>query len=117
MYFNNCRNRKHQELYGTGAFYDLDTFGRQAELAKNLRAGDTCIVVSYEDKLKSTVALTWYRFEEERLGTGENGRSCRVFFGVRKESESILKTEAAKSERYHHLFSKLGHFKQFSVIQ
>lgn len=115
MYFNNCINRKHEIIFGENAFYDFDTVGRQAQLAKELRPGDTCTVISYQDKNRSIVTLSWYQFEEERLMTDEAGMLCRVFFGVRKKTESILKSEAVENERYHHLFSKVGHFKQFSV--
>lgn len=115
VYFNNCSNRKHELLYGENAFYDLNTVGHQAQLAKELRPGDTCIVLSYDDYSRSIVALSWYQFKEERLMADEKGMLCRVFFGGRKKTEFILKSDAVKSERYHHLFSKVGHFKQFSV--
>lgn len=117
MYFNNCGNRKHQEIYGADAFYDLNTVGGQAKMATNLRPGDICIVASYEDKKKTIVKMSWYKFLSDRLADDNSGTLCRVLCGEFQESEIILKTEAAKDERYSSFFTKAGSFKRPSVTE
>jgi hypothetical protein len=39
VYFNNCDNRDHVGRFGSGAFFDLGTTGRQGTQARNLYPG------------------------------------------------------------------------------
>lgn len=117
MYFINSRNRKHQEIFGSDAFYDLNKFGNQAKLATNLQKGDICIVASYEDNKNIIVKLSWYEFLNERSADDNKGIPCRVLCGELQKSESILKTDAAKDPRYAYFFNKLGNFQRKSVLK
>lgn len=116
MFFNNCINRDHQRIFGPGAFYDLETSGRQATLAQDMRPGDTCIVVAYEDKARTVVRFTWYQFTHETRQPDEKGMLARVLWGQPYQSEALSKRQAAEDTRFHILFNKLGHFKQVSVM-
>ncbi len=46
VYFNNCKNRPHETLFGQGAFYDLNISGNQATQALNLQCGQLCAAVT-----------------------------------------------------------------------
>ena len=52
--FNNCLKRNHPYLYGANTFFELETTGKQSDvadrLAKKLLAGETCIVAKPEIK-------------------------------------------------------------------
>lgn len=65
--FNNCHNRKHTSLYGSEAFFDLETTGPQAKvadrLANELAVGETCIVATPE--ITGDITFDWYRFSRE----------------------------------------------------
>jgi hypothetical protein len=117
MYFLNTQNRKHQKLYGPDAFYDLDKHGSQATLATDLRPGDTCAVISYENKDKTIIRMAWYRFSRERPADDENSVLCRVLCGDFQRAETFPKSDAAKDARYSRFFNVKGHFKQFSVMR
>jgi hypothetical protein len=110
---NNCRNRDHSR-YGAGAFFDLDLRGRQATMAKGLRAGDICIVASYGD---AEVVFRWYAFAHEKQMLDENGELVRVLFGRLDKSESLAKAVAARTPPYAHLFDRNGKFKIVSVVR
>jgi hypothetical protein len=116
MYFLNSHNRDHKNLYGPDAFYDLDNHGHQAGLATDLLSGDTCAVISYADKNRNVVQISWYKFLKERSAYDEKGMVCRVFDGVLQKTESLLKTDAAKDPKLARFFNIKGHFKQFSVM-
>jgi hypothetical protein len=58
--FNNCHNRRHAAMYGSGAFYDLNTTGFQATLANNLPVGETwrgCFAASHGYHLRVVQVL------------------------------------------------------------
>ncbi len=66
--FNNCqikkgRCRDHAAIYGDGAFYDLNTTGRQADEAVNLPVGQECVVAAYTPDRQ--VVFRWYSFLRE----------------------------------------------------
>ncbi len=119
--FNNCRGRKYNELYsddnGTTAFYDLNTAGRQAEMATNLQRGDVCVVAAYEDR---EVVFKWYSFSHELLQRNPNGTrtKVRVLWGnqIKSKSKRLAKAKAWTAEPYSDYFNVLGNFTRRSVI-
>ena len=112
--FNNCRNRDHAR-YGAGAFFDLALSGRQATMAKGLRAGDTCIVASYAES--GLVVFHWHAFAHEKRMLDEKGELVRVLFGRPRRMELMAKAQAAKTRSYEAFFDRLGHFKIGSVFR
>jgi len=116
MFFNNLANRNHKNLYGADAFYDLETNGYQAGLAKNLRSGDLCIVARYEDKDRIMVRFAWYSYTRATFKTDKQGKPQRVLRGELKNTEILRKTVAASDPRYSRMFDKLGRFKQAPVV-
>ena len=117
MYFINCDNRKHQEIFSNEAFFDLDTTGHQALLATELLPGDICIVISYEDKKKTKVKVSWYKFLHEQRMDDNKGNPFRVLCGEFQKSEVMLKTDAAINIKLSRFFNVKGHFKQQSVVK
>lgn len=116
MFFNNCVNRDHKKIYGKDAFYDLGTSGHQGSQARDLRAGDTCIVASYDNKEKTRVKFVWHSFAKETLDADEKGEVQRVLRGSVIRSETLPKSAAAAAPQYANMFNVLGHFKRPSVI-
>ncbi len=118
FYFNNCRSRKHAEIYGTDdAFYDLYLAGKQAEMAKDIQLGDECIVATALSK--EEIEFGWFTFKEEKtmpMPDGKKGVMCRVFFGSHSKSEKLLKAKASRTEPYSVFFDKNGNFKRSCVI-
>lgn len=118
IFFNNCRNRPHEELFGSGAFYDLNTTGVQAKQATRLRTGQECVVATMADDGK--VIFTSYSFLVERFVTERDGdgvEQFRVFFGTKVIAETMTKADAANDPVYAPFFNVNGHFKQQSVIE
>jgi hypothetical protein len=114
VYFNNCHNRDHVALFGSGAFFDLGRSGRQGSQARNLQPGQPCVVAEWApDKL---IVFDWYSFTYEALLPDEHGAPDRVFFGRLFASEALPKDDAARSERYAALFRSNGHLKIGSVF-
>jgi hypothetical protein len=117
VYFNNCRNRDHERLFGRGAFYDLNVTGIQATQAVGLQAGQHCVVATTAPD--NRVIFTWYLFVRERL-LRERGNTdltrYRVFVGDRLLAETFSKEAAAAHPRYRAFFNLKGHFKQQSTI-
>ncbi len=116
--FNNCNGRSHAELFDqSNAFFDLNTFGVQANKAINLRVGTVCIVAQRPTSV-GDVRFDRYSFESERLMTDpESGEDVRVLFGVHLDSETLPKPDAAKHSLYSDLFTVNGDFKQVSVVE
>jgi hypothetical protein len=87
VFFNNCRCRKHAELFeDSTAFYDLNTFGLQAKMATNLKPGTECIVATYDDDCQ--VVFSWHTLLREAVKRDPgDGTKVRVFFG------KLIKTE------------------------
>jgi len=119
VYFNNCHNRDHVALFGSGAFFDLGTSGRQAAQARNLLQGQLCVVV--ERTTGERLAFGWYSFEIEVLlppsDSSTHETFNRVFFGKLLASEEQTKSMAAHSRRYSALFKINGNLKNGSVFQ
>lgn len=113
-FFNNCHNRDHVGLYGSRAFFDLGTAGRQGRQARNLLPGQTCVVAELADG--NRVTFTWYSFTHEAILPNENEVISRVFIGRRLASETLPKPKAARSVRYSALFKANGEFKNGSVF-
>lgn len=115
VYFNNCHNRDHVALFGTGAFFDLGISGRQGTQARNLQPGQPCVVAEWAtDRL---LRFDWYAFRYEALLPDEHGAPDRVFFGRLFASQELPKEDAARSERYAALFRSKGHLKIGSVFR
>ena len=114
VYFNNCYNRDHVALFGSGAFFDLGTTGRQGTQARNLHPGQTCVVA--ERANDNQIVFEWYSFNQEALLPDEQGTPDRVFYGRLFASETLAKEVAADSERYAGLFKNNGDFKSGSVF-
>jgi hypothetical protein len=109
VYFNNCHNRDHVSLFGSGAFFDLATTGRQGAQARNLHPGQPCVVAERAtDKL---IVFGWYSFSYEALLPNELGDPDRVYFGRLFYSETMPEESAATSDRYAALFRSKGRFK------
>ena len=113
--FNNCRGRDHAGRYGSGAFFDLDVVGPQAEMATGLQPGDQCVVASAASG--DRVEFDWYAFTHERVvdSPDQPGASARVQFGTWLRSEKLPKAVAVASDPYAAFFNVNGHFKQRSV--
>jgi len=115
VFFNNCSGRDHVKLYGQGAFYDLDTTGRQSTQAKNLDVGQECVVAT--PATDGQITFSRFSFLHEEIKPDDIGSPCRVFFGPLLGSETLLKAEAAGNSPYSAFFNKNGHFKRHSVIE
>ncbi len=117
VYFNNCANRPHADLFQSDAFYDLDTTGVQATQAMALPAGQECVVAS--KPASDSVCFRWYAFTSERLMREKKpgGKKCRVFLGSQTFSETMPISKACKDPLYACFFDKRGRFKQQSTIR
>jgi hypothetical protein len=114
-YFNNCHNRDHVALFGSGAFFDLGTTGRQGLQARDLQPGQPCVVAEWTPDKR--IVFDWYSFGYEALLTDEHGEPDRVFYGRLFATETLEKEAAATSPRYAPLFRSTGHLKIGSVFR
>jgi hypothetical protein len=112
--FNNCHNRRHAAMYGSGAFYDLNTTGFQATLANNLPVGETCVVAS---RHPMGITFEWYKFSRERVRADDTGIPCRAFFGDRFKAETLSRGDAKRDGIYSRFFDINGNFKRRSVLR
>jgi hypothetical protein len=121
MLFNNCRSRRHAQLFGTGAFYDLNQYGLQAHMAADLTPEQHCCVATPAEG--DDIEFAWYCFSRERIMTDPDPRpgapttTVRVFFGDWLGSETISRAEAMATEPYAQFFNVNGHFKRPSAIR
>ena len=116
-FMNNINGRRHENIYGQGAFFDLDLTDGQAKMIPAMIPEMECIVASYGDKLKSTVVFTTHVFlREAKCASERPGETCRVFFGRLIKTERMSKMDAKVDPRYAPFFNKLGHFKQPSAF-
>jgi hypothetical protein len=113
VFFNNCEGRDHATLYGPGAFYDLETTGTHAQLAKDLQQGTECVVAT--QSANKQVTFRWFSFFREDVLPAEDRSPTRVFFGQELRSETMSKAAAAATEAYAAFFDVNGNFKQQSV--
>ncbi len=115
MLFNNFRRRPHAELFGTTAFYDLMTTGKQASMAVDLPAGQHCCVATPTED--GGIEFGWFAFSRERLvADPADGVHVRVFFGDCLGTETLSREEAMATEPYAQFFNVNGHFKRPSAI-
>src|SRR5258705_2949696 len=110
IYFNNCRGKDHQALYGKKAFYDLYATQRGPNY---LTEGDECIVASRSKD--GQVTFSYHTYSHESAGT-YGGKPCRVFQG------KLIKTMGPFSQKVASriepvFFNKLGHFNQWVVLE
>ena len=117
FYFNNCRRRRHADLYPPGAFYDLNQIGRQVDMAGDLSPGDECVVATPRED--GDIEFTWFSFTHERIleMPDKPGTEVRVQFGHRIRSECLSKSRASRTEPCSAFFNVNGHFKRPSVIR
>jgi hypothetical protein len=117
MLFNNCRSRPHAELYGSNAFYDLDQFGAQANMATELEPGQHCCVATLTEN--KDIQFGWFCFREERLlpDPDEPNSRVRVLFGEWLGSEILTRAQAIATEPYAQFFNVNSHFKRLSAIR
>ncbi len=106
VYFNNCHSFDHEGHYGSGAFFDLGTTGRQTTQATGLKAGQICVVGSITPS--GQIAFNWYTFAYESVLDDKDSQPGRVFFGNLVASETLTKQKAARSVRYRALFTQNG---------
>jgi hypothetical protein len=110
---NNLHGRRHEAIYGEGAYFDLDMVGAQAKMLLAMAPGTECVVASYADGGKQTVVFATYTFQREASLPGESPNStCRVFFGPLVRTERMAKPDAARDPRYAPFFNKNGDFKR-----
>jgi hypothetical protein len=114
VYLNNCRGRDHVKLFGNDAFYDLYTNGQQAEKAKDICAGQKCIVATAANDKKIT--FSWFLFSHEEVLPDDTGVICRVLYGKFIKNDTYFKMDAAHTEPYSIFFDINGNFKRQSVI-
>jgi hypothetical protein len=115
FFFNNCLQREHARIFGSGAFYDLNTTGFQSPLAKNLSVGEHCIVAT--PVKGGQIEFGWWLFSKETIKPDDDGKPCRVLFGTPSKSETLSKGDAARDGQYSIFFNKKGDFKRQSVLQ
>ena len=113
--FNNCHNRKHPAMYGSGAFYDLNTTGFQSTLANNVPVGETCVVASRGPMGKIT--FDWYKFLRETVKPDDTGTPCRALFGNHVKTETLSQEAAMRDKIYSRFFAINGNFKRCSVLR
>ena len=113
--FNNCHNRPHAAMYGSGAFYDLSTTGFQATLANNLPVGETCIVASRDSM--GDITFDWYKFSRETVKPDNTGTSCRAFFGDHFKTDTLSRGNALRDGVYSNFFDINGNLKRHSVLR
>lgn len=115
VYFNNCRCRDHARLFGSTAFYDLNTTGLQAKMATDLSPGQECVVASYDEN--RSIVFDWYILAKESLEPDPDNPKIkvRVFRGKPIKSERLSKRKAAKTKPYSVFFNARGDFKRPSV--
>jgi hypothetical protein len=103
-------------LFGASAFYDLETTGRQARMATDLRPGEQCIVATPADG--GEVVFGWFALSHEELmpDPSKPGTMVRVFIGQRTQTKRMSKAAAATTAPYSVFFDARGHFKHPSVI-
>jgi len=116
MLFNNCRSRHHAQLFGAGAFYDLNQYGLQANMATDLQPGQHCCVATPAEN--DDIEFAWYCFSHEQpMANPDDPNSIvRVLFGERLGAETLPRAEAIGTGPYSDFFNVNGHFKRPSVI-
>lgn len=114
LLFNNCHNRPHEQLYGTGAFFDLDQLGTQGQQARNLAPGEECVVAS---AAKDGLVFDRWKLSRVAIMPSREGNDVRVFFGERLRSTQMTREDARRSALYGAYFDSRGHLHQTSVVR
>ncbi|MEZ6130054.1 MAG: hypothetical protein R3C59_15325 [Planctomycetaceae bacterium] len=114
VYFNNCKRRPHEAIFGPQAFFDLGVSGRQATQANNLPIGQRCVVASYDND--GNTVFDWHSLSSETVLPDNENEQCRVFFGPLTATETLTKASAAKKTQYLPFFNVNGDFKRPSVL-
>lgn len=112
--FNNCHGRKHAELFGSGAFFDLGMKVAHRRQLPAILPGTECIVVGVDRG--GDLEFGHYSFSrEEPRPVGQ--RTVRVFFGDLLRSEVMSKNDACTREPYAQFFDRNGNFKRLSALR
>lgn len=108
--FNNCHNRRHADIYGSGAFFDLDTAGPQdtvaGRVANELAVEETCIVASLD--ITGDVTFDWYEFSREIVRPDEAGKPCHAYFGKHFKTETLSRDKAKRNAIYSFFLTSMG---------
>jgi hypothetical protein len=115
--FNNCRGRNYFHHYGTeAAFFDLNRFGEQDDMARDLEEGEECIVATQNEE-RTIATFQWYRLTHEERRIDKDGQRVRVQYGRKmKKLKRMSKVKAAKSVEFGAFFDKNAHFRRRSVV-
>jgi putative zinc finger/helix-turn-helix YgiT family protein len=120
VYFNNCRARDFVGFYGADAFFDLNNWGRQADMARGIEIGQECVVATPVPGTNGNeIEFSHFRLSRVTLEpnpTDPQHRVCRVLRGDFVHSVRHPKAVAAKTQPYSRFFNRLGHFKRPSVV-
>lgn len=115
--FNNCAGRNHvYEFNRPDAFFDLETYGRQANQATELAVGDRCIVAQKASKSDEIQFDTFLLEAIEFLPDKSRGETCRVFCGTRQRPKTLTRIDACHHPLYGRIFDRNTHFKRTSVV-
>lgn len=114
---NNWHNLDHLKMYGGSAFFDLWAHKTEDKRAGEMRAGDTCHVISRAKDGK--VAISVYAFDRTRLGssTEDPPRTVWILEGRFLDEVVLERSIAAGHPRYARFFNRLGHVNQWSVLR
>jgi hypothetical protein len=116
VYCNNCQGKNHVGLHGQGAFFDLWATGSHTKKARNISAGQKCIVATPGKLDRNQITFSSFSFSHEAAGR-YNGSPCRVLYGKRLKSDTLPKVLAAKTKPYSIFFNVKGHFNQWAVLE
>lgn len=110
-YMNNLSGRKHAQIYGDGAFFDLDLTGRQATMLRGIAPNTVCLVATYADRAHSKVTISTYLLEREANCPSETpGEICRVFFGAKQREITLPRSEAPDHAEFAPFFNRERNF-------
>ena len=125
-YLNNCQNYDHPKAYGSensDAFFDLYTSGRDKKHLQSFHIGDECVVATKVNRISGkngqgpdSVVLSRYRLARTFTGKYRESVETLVLCGPLISRAAMPKADAAASPQYSRFFSKVGHFKQLSVL-
>ncbi len=112
----NVRNRDYADIYDNEkAFYDLNR-QRHSRYLELLEKGETCCVVSYEDKKnkQGKVKLDYWKYREYAKSTKFKSW---YMLGTRGKAKSGLMTKAQlrRNKQFRDCFNVDGNFKRFCI--
>ncbi len=128
FYLNNLKNRQHTQLFGDGAFFDLDADGYQGNLITHMSADRSIVTFNNGVCLNKGDAVQVYTYGIDQGPVANRSvvfnhyifkliqdlGGARVFIGESKAEECLSRQKA--QEIYSGLFDRNGNFKRGSVI-